>query len=514
MNLARLPRLALGAVLTLGTLARLAPLAINRFHQDEAIYSYWAMQIVSGRDVLLSHLPVDKPPLFIYTLALSLGLFGPSEVAARLPGELSSAASLVLLYYLVRRLYDLPAALIATTLMAFSPFGILFAPTALTDPLMVAWALAALCCAVDGRFGWAGALLGLAAITKPQGLFFAPLAVVVGLERGKLARPEIIRLGTGFVGAVLPAVLWDLVRVQRPGFLEQSLISYGGLGLAAPEQLAERGRAWLALMGYVTASPVLNALLILGAPCLLACDLCRRGRERLLDAGLTGFIVVFLLVHWLLNFNVWDRYLLGLIPFTAILLARIILLPGQIFGRRLALLEASVNYPVSTLLPGDLSSKIWDRPLGTVAYGLIVTVFLGLTLVKPARDAANSRYPIGGDHGAYQGLEAVVDYFRGNVPGGAIVYHRWLGWHFSFYMFNFPYDFRWYTTPRELAEDARQAAEARRYVVFPSWKSATATSAALAQEGLTLRRIYWTYRQDGSLSFTVYTIDDRRPFGF
>lgn len=489
MNLARLPRLALGALLTLGTLARLAPLATNRFHQDEAIYSYWALQIVSGRDVLLSHLPVDKPPLFIYTLALSLGLFGPSEVAARLPGELASAVSLVLLYYLVKRLYDLPTALIATALMAFSPFGILFAPTALTDPLMVAWVLAALCCAADGRFGWAGVMLGLAAITKPQGLFFAPLVAVVGFYRGKVTKPpgpvpavtgpEIIRLGKGFVVAVLPAVLWDLVRVQRPGFLEQSLVSYGGLGLAAPHQLLERGRAWLELVSYVTASPLLNALLVLGLPCLLAHDLFRRRRERLLDAGLTGFIVVFLLIHWLFNFNVWDRYLLGLVPLIAILLARIILLPGQVFGL---------------------------RP-GTLAYGLIVTAFLGLTLIKPARDAANSRYPIGSDHGAYQGLEAVVDYFRGNVPGGAIVYHRWLGWHFSFYMFNFPYDFRWYTTPRELAEDARQAAGARRYIVFPGWKSATATRAALAEEGLTLRRIYWTYRRDGSLSFTVYTIE-------
>ena len=175
--------LGLALLMVVGAALRLAPIGANRFHQDEALYSFWALQVATGRDPILIHSPVDKPPLFIYTLALCFKLFGPSEVAARLPSELASVASIALLYYLARRLYGRSVAILAAILMALSPFNILFAPTAFTDPLMVAWVLAALYLAVKGRLGWCGLALGLAAATKQQGLLFVPLAVVVGIYR-------------------------------------------------------------------------------------------------------------------------------------------------------------------------------------------------------------------------------------------------------------------------------------------------------------------------------------------
>ena len=97
--------LGLALLMIVGAVLRLAPIGANRFHQDEALYSFWALQIATGRDLILNHSRVDKPPLLIYTLALCFKLFGPSEAAARLPSELSSVASIALLYYLARRLY-------------------------------------------------------------------------------------------------------------------------------------------------------------------------------------------------------------------------------------------------------------------------------------------------------------------------------------------------------------------------------------------------------------------------
>jgi len=489
--------LGLALLMVVGAALRLAPIGANRFHQDEALYSFWALQIASGRDPILIHSPVDKPPLFIYTLALCFKLFGLSEVAARLPSELASAASIALLYYLARRLYGRAVAVLAAILMALSPFNILFAPTAFTDPLTVAWVLAALCLAANGSLGWSGLALGLAAATKQQGLLFVPLAVVIATRRltpspsplppqswGGLrgGLREGLFLALGFLAVMAPVAWWDSLRWRlQPNYFEQSLISYGGLALVDPAQLVERLGDWAEILHYITASPFLNILLLVGLPCLLLYDLgWRRGEPAtFFDVVLSAFVVLFLLGHWLLSFNIWDRYLLGLVPILLILLARVLWLAS----------EALTDSPIRLFL---------------------AVVLLAAALAGPALEAARSGYPIGGDHGAYDGIEAVADYFRDCVPAGSVLYHHWLGWHYSFYMFDFPLVLRWYPSPEELAGDARQVDDAQRYVVFPSGKLTAGVRDTLAEAGLTLRRVYRAHRRDGSTSFTVYWIEDQK----
>ncbi len=446
----------------LGILARLAPIVAHRFHQDEAIYSQWALQVTTGRDPWLSHFPVDKPPLFIYVLALFFNVFGPSESVARLPSELASAVSLFLIYLLARRLYGRPTAIVALALMAVSPLNILFAPTAFTDPLMTALVLAALWLAASRRWAWSGIALGLAFICKPQAVLFLPLVLALNVLSDRDASepsggptgadplgrwrsiwavwPAPVREGVafaaGFCVAVAPAFVWDAFRAQRPGFLEQSAISYGGLALAPIAQWAGRADQWRAILAYVTASPVLDGVLIGGALVLLAYDWMRRPfgagsqRRARLDLCLVAFVLFYLAVHVVVNFNVWDRYMLPLAPCLLLLLARVLMLPWE--------------------LGAGLPRVVPLR----AAFGIGVAVLLVVSTLRPAEDASAGRYPVGGDHGAYDGLTDLVSYFRGHVPGGAVVYHRWLGWHYSFYMFDFPYQFQWYTTPEELTAHA------------------------------------------------------------
>jgi hypothetical protein len=556
----RLAKFILGSLLVLGGLARLAPIATNCFHQDEALYSTWALHIATGRDTLLNGFPVDKPPLFLYTLALFFRLFGPSEVVARLPGVLASTASVALVYYLARRLYGRPTALAAAALMALSPFNILFAPTALTDPLLVALVLGALCLAAEGHWTGAGVMAGLAVTTKQQGLFFLPLVVGVGLaataveanlstRSGWICNPAVglpdyksggsgkrwrayalndgPHLILGFLAAVAPAILWDLARSQRPGFLQQSAISYGGLAWVAPSQWLERGQRWVDLLRYVTASRFLNFLLVIGVPLLLLYGFLwrRREKETLLDITLGVFGFLFLVLQLVLDFQVWDRYLLGLVPIVLLLLARVLwrtcdvlaalasvgwvqlsslLPPGRgKAGMGVEITAGSAPLTPTPLPAGERSSR--RLPLQAVA----MVVLLAVTLYRPAQDAANSRFPIGGDQGAYQGIETVADYFRGNVGAGATLYQRWLGWHLAFYMFNYPYDFQWYDSPQQLADHAAKVAGPR-YLVAPSWKSVTEEKVALGEKGLSLRTVYQAYRRDGSVSFTVYRIQGKR----
>jgi hypothetical protein len=65
-------------------------------------------------------------------------------------------------------------------------------------------------------------------------------------------------------------------------------------------------------------------------------------------------------------------------------------------------------------------------------------------------------------------------------------------------------------SPEDLAAQASARPGARRYIVFPSWRSATEARLALRQRGLVLREVFRTFRRDGSVSFIVYRIEETR----
>jgi len=507
MSRQHLPHLIIVAILSLGILARLAPLGLQRFHEDEALYSSWGLRIAGG-DIRLAEVPVDKPPLFLYLQAGGFALFGPSETAARLPSLLASVTSIGLLYLLAWRLYGQPTALVGAALFAASPFAISFAPTAFLDSLMGMWVLAACVTAAQGRWGWAGILMGLAEATKWEGVAFLPLVAGLGLcihpTRPASAAKGFLRAALGLLAIIALVWGWDLSRPQ-PSILHQLRANYGGLAPSRPGVWGGRLHGWAGLLRYAFYHPWLNALFLAGLPLLLLADvrdliktpqdfpkhsslsetadhrpLTAERASGLVDLLLVTFLTFFLTTLTLLRIPIWDRYLLALVPFGCLLLARILWLPRRIFPR---------------------NSK------ACFGLSILVTAILLFTLPLPMRDAAAGRFPIGGDHGTYQGIEQVVAYFRGHVMGGAILYHRWLGNHYRFYMYRFPYSFRWWRTPEELAQDAAESSDVERWIVFPSWQDEGAARRALAARGLRLIPRHRTYRDDGSLSFTIYQIE-------
>lgn len=552
----------------MAVLAPLGPLTANRFHHDEAVYSSWGLEIASGRDLMVSGLPVDKPPLFLYVQALSFRLFGPTETAARLPSLVASVLSVIMLYQLGRRLYGKGVGLLAAFLLAASPFAILFAPTAFTDPMMVSFVLASCLAATMGRWGWAGLLLGLAAMTKQHGILFVPLvlgmAYVSNLGCPRMVRsPEaaagggratrrsvsgMARFLIGLLVVLVLTVMWDVARGCRPGFLVQGVLSYGDLSLGSM-MVWERLAGFVSLLRYSSGSTLLNGILLIGVAILLVVDvvilgasapdgktqlgpnLPRPGSHRhvpslmgaRVDLLVIGFIVFFLLCHSIIPFRVWDRYMLGIVPFLCLLLARVLTLPWRwLHHRRSGLTAGDVgNTGAAEMSPGlrprptraiDSGPHVLDSLLVTsisrCLYLLLLAAVLSTT-AGPVRDAAASRLPIGGDHGAYQGIEQVVDYFR-TVPGDTTLYHRWLGGHWRFYLWGSPYDFRAWTSPADLATQAAARPGASRYVVFPSWWSSTEARLALLRSGLALREVHRALRGDGTVSFIVYRIEEAR----
>jgi 4-amino-4-deoxy-L-arabinose transferase-like glycosyltransferase len=494
------------SLLLLAWVLRLPPALDNRFHPDEALYGYWGLLIGRGQDPWLAAVPADKPPLLPYLAAGAQALFGDSEFAVRLVGLAAGLLTVPLVAALAYALYrDRWTAAAAAVGVALSPFAILFSATAFTDPLMVALGLAACVAAARGRSGWAGLLAGLAVATKQTGVVWVPLVAAFQISNLKSQIPKsshsmLFICHLSFV--ILLVFVWDAVRVAQgaESFWRAGVTDYGGLRLIWPQELWARLRGWTGLARCFFVSPVVNGALLAGLPVLVwhrvrrstfdvqspkpkvrGPSLGRYTRGVLADLFFVFFLLIYLLLHWLLAFPIWDRYLLPLLPVLAVLL-----------GRVLALF-ASYLQSANRHLPSE--------PLRAICH-----LSLAIFLAWPAFNAAHSRYPVGGDHGAYDPIDKVAAFLRG-LPEGTVVYQHWLGWHYDYYLFDAPVYLAYWPTPAWLARDVQAfGATELRYLAFPSWESPARVEWALAGVGYGLEPVLTTTRRDGTSSFTVYRV--------
>ena len=101
---------------------------------------------------------VDKPPLAIMLMGLSVRLLGLSSLSILLPEALLGVASALLLFQVVRRPFGPAAGLIAAVVMALSPAAVLMFrynnPDALLTFLLIAAAAALQRALVHGRIRW------------------------------------------------------------------------------------------------------------------------------------------------------------------------------------------------------------------------------------------------------------------------------------------------------------------------------------------------------------------------
>jgi 4-amino-4-deoxy-L-arabinose transferase-like glycosyltransferase len=515
----------------------------DRFHADEALYAGWALRILDG-DPFLLEVPVDKPPLYLHTLAASMRAFGRSEFAARLPNLGASMLGIALVYRLGKRLYGRHTGLWAAFWICLSPFDILFARTAFTDPMLVLWVLAACNAAVAGRWAWAGVAMGLGFATKQHAVVLIPLPLLLGwaAHHRPTFRESGRRLLAATAGFAIPSSLvtwWDSARWEvRPGYWRQSALSYGGLTWADPAQWGVRFVEWGSWARYLVGSPLLYALLLVGTTALLlgnwgvsvrsnaALDSGgARGRRAapraeprrsapgrglgasadpkkgLNDAVLAGCAAAYVVLHTTLQFSVWDRYLLPLAPLVALLLARIV-------ERGMAWLARSKTSLTLRESCRKVGLGFWSRSFSwfLVQHKLFFLRALCVSMVVPVAlfsgvKAALNGYPVGGEHWAYQGLDDAVAYLVEHAAPDAVLYHHWLRWHYTYYLHGTDFELRWWQSNEHLYREAARTPAREQYIILPDWGTLDPRS-----EGIVLEPVYETRRWDGSVSFRVYRI--------
>jgi hypothetical protein len=329
----------------------------------------------------------------------------------------------------------------------------------------------------------------------------------------------------GFAPIFALVTWWDAQRWDiRPGYWQQSTLSYGGLAWAAPAEWGERLLEWLGWARYLFGSPLLYAAVALGIVLLLLWDwgklphktsdvpdsaddtshrsdrLARtqtalnHSRHRMsaewLDTLLVAYLLAYILLHTVAGFSVWDRYLLPLAPLVALLVGRMTSVVRAISPRK--------TQPQDTVIP-----EIFSREFR--GYRTIVRHFLPLTLalllLLSGTRAALNGYPIGGDHWAYVGLDEITAYLKANAPADAVLYHHWLRWHYTYYLHGTSFELRYWESGEHLFREARRTPDRAQYIVLPTWRTEDP-----AIEGISFEPLLSPQRRDGSVALVLYRV--------
>ena len=212
----RVDRTLLSLLLLAILLLVLEPGVVPLFEPDEGRYAEIPREMLASHDFVTPRLNgvfyFEKPPLYYWTVAASMALLGPTELAVRLPGKLAAVSMVLLAVAFARRRWGARTGLLAGLILATSVLLVALARIALIDP-MLSTALGAATFAFAG-FAEAEASGDTRRSRRVLYGFHAACAAAVLLK--------------GLVGIVLPGgaiVLWALVtgrwrtlaRVFSPG---------------------------------------------------------------------------------------------------------------------------------------------------------------------------------------------------------------------------------------------------------------------------------------------------------
>lgn len=486
---------------------RFRGLFANSFHADEALFATWARLIAVWRDPLLTGQLVDKPPLLFYIQALFYPLFGPAELAARMPNIIASLLLTPITGVLTWRIFKSSSvAIIAAAIVSISPLLIQFSATAFTDPLLSALALTSLLLASrtmtldnpgrpvscnQGR-RWAvlsGIFFGLAIATKYQALLILPLLVAfLYLLRWK--RDLWLRWLAGVLAIFLLIVIWDMLRAGSPNILGSQISSYGGLRLSWSWEVWSRLETWAGQWRYLLgAAPLATMVLVLAMPFFIYVTYLA-DEFSAYDQLLAVFVLGYFLVHWIVAVPIWDRYLVLAAPYFSILAAR--------------MLWRAYRYVKKTKRRPSFRQRF--------VYGAVLIVLVMLLVIQMPDIVSSYRGEllVGGQPDADGGIAHVAE-FLNQQPPGTVLYDHWSSWQWRYHLFDSNVFVSWFPSPQSLLEDLRVFGDEDdlRFVVVPKTLEAVPVIRELENAGFLLMQVSEEPQSSGNIAIELYKISSQ-----
>jgi 4-amino-4-deoxy-L-arabinose transferase-like glycosyltransferase len=223
-----------GGVLFFAGLGRL-PLV----EPDEGRNAEVAREMLAARDFITPHFNslayLDKPAVYFWIVAASFRLWGLTEWAARFPSALMALGTMLLAWFLARRMFGDSTGLRAGIILATTPLAIAYARWVIFDmtlaflvtvPMTSFWFAEA----SDFRRPWLDVVLfaamGVATITKGPVGFLLPLLSIVVFQalRGRFRELKRLRWGLGIVVFLATALPWFIaVSARNPEFPRYAL---------------------------------------------------------------------------------------------------------------------------------------------------------------------------------------------------------------------------------------------------------------------------------------------------
>lgn len=187
---------------------------------DEAAEGRDALRILAGERPVYLESNFGREPLHAYLVAISVGMFGRTPAAVRLPSALAACLTIIGLFGLTRILFATRAGLVAAFLCAFSVWAVMLGRLATRPallPCVLAFALWAGIRVWQRGDAWrwfaAGVLSGVALYTYTPIrviVLILPLLMVVVPIRGSARRmwPGALYGGVGFLVVAFPLIVY------------------------------------------------------------------------------------------------------------------------------------------------------------------------------------------------------------------------------------------------------------------------------------------------------------------
>ena len=207
---------------------------------DDALYARWGVEMArSGGSFTVTRMgepEFAKPPMQFWLLAVSFGLLGENDAAARLPALLMACATLLLVFRLGRRLFDERTGLTAAALLVLTPYFVENARGSMLDLPLAFWVCVAMTLFVEGRrrpwLHLAVALPLAAGILTRSVLGLLPVAITAALCLHPHWRPRrMLPLVLGAVIGLALAATWTVDQWLRFGsefVLKHYWVEFGG----------------------------------------------------------------------------------------------------------------------------------------------------------------------------------------------------------------------------------------------------------------------------------------------